>query len=756
MADEGAIIADLRAQLEVATAEAQASKAEAEAARKKEHASTRDTSLAEYLALYQKHCASPLHFEPTSERNTKGGITSPLGRITPTTVEPWTEFEDLQCRSYQELCEKLGDRELFPNKADVLGARRTIGEFLITSEMAITHYITSAVIPPVKEIVCRYVQKGGGEGQSSLGVSYTPRGDPEPATGKAFVSVDGVWNLGGPGSDRPIALAELKPPHKLTTEALRTALDDGNGKARKSFESQPIIQSPHAKNDPLYSVLAVFTQVFDHMMNSGTRFTYVDTGMARVFFEIRRREPTVLYYSLNVSSGEAIAEGRSTAVCQIALFLCRCLTAEKFDQNWIAEARINNGRFEIDLAAQLNYLSSQDSSASEVVEPNDDDYKPPRNPPKKRKRGNPHERDPSLQHREHDLEDDGDNDDSSLNRKQPGSRLQTKVTEPKAQYNTTSPSTTSSDRRRQNAGHAFLSDQITDEPCPPHACCVFCPAPESLQSYCTQVCLQRLTNSIASGLSRALDRTCPNVDRHSSSSSDHELSAETLCDLLRHQLRRSRDHAMDHLKIRGGVGHLFRVTLCSHGYTFVAKAVRADHVRALTREYAVYGKLRQLQAEFIPVCLGLIELETPYILPFPDTLTHLLLLSYSGPDLLSSEGPHLQPEELRSSAEATLKKLQDNGLQHCDVRKGNMLWNTERSRVFMVDFESSEFPGVPAAPPSPRVIWTPPRHMRNAAIDRVIRQARLFGKRKKQRVDEEERKKRINDADFAALRQEMK
>ncbi|KAF6233317.1 hypothetical protein HO173_008441 [Letharia columbiana] len=755
MSDDSATIADLRAQLEVAREKEHAAKAAALAAKEKEHASTGNTSLAEYLALYQEYFAYPLHCEPMSSRNTRGGVTSPLKRLTPTTVEPWTEFEDLQRRSYQELCEKLGNRELFPDKANLIGARGTVSSFLITSKEAITTYVRAAEIPPVKEIVCQYIQSGGGGEQSSLGVRYTPGGDPESAAGKVFVPVDGVWNRGGPGSDRPIALAELKPPHKLTTGALRTALDDGNGKARKSFESQPIIQSPHARNDPLYTVLAVFTQVFDEMISSGTEFAYVDTGMARVFFRIRRTESTVLYYSLDVSPREVIADARSTAVCQIALFLCRCLTVEKFDQNWIAEARASNSRFEVDPEAQLDMLASQDSSASEVITPSEDDYEPARNAPKKRKRANRHERDLLLHHGEHDSEDDGDNDDSSLNRQQPGVRLHAKATESEAQHSTTSPSTTSSDRRRQNAGHSFLSDQKTDEPCPPHACCVFCPASESGQPYCTQVCLQRLTNSTASGLSRALDRTCPNVDRHSLSSPDHELSAETLCDLLRHQLRRSRDHAMDHLKIRGGIGHLFRVTLCSYGYTFVAKAVREDHLRSLTREYAIYGKLRQLQAEFIPVCLGLIELETPYVLPFPDILTHLLLLSYSGPDLLSSEGPSLQPEELRSSAEATLKKLQINGLQHGDVRKGNMLWNTERSRVFMLDFESSEFPGVPAAPPSPRVIGTPPKRMRTAAIDRVIGQASSSSQRKKQRADEEKRKKILNDADFAGLRQEI-
>ncbi|KAM0798192.1 hypothetical protein BDR22DRAFT_891499 [Usnea florida] len=537
--------------------------AQIDAARADAHAARCNTTLTEYLALYQKHCAHELKFDPTSERNTKGDVAEPDKRLTPE--------------------KKLGGRELFPNEANIIGARPTIREFLITSEHGITRYVNAAEIPPVIEIVCQYVKNGGGDGQSSLGVSYTRRGDPEPATKKSFVPVDGVWNR------------EL---HWTTT-----------GKARRSFESKPIIQSPHPKNDCLYTVLAVFTQVFDYMITSGTPFAYVDTGMARVFFQICRTEPTVLYYGLDVSPKSVVAEPRSTAVCPIALFLCHCLTAEKVDRRWITTARESNCRWVVDPEAQLDLLSSHGSTAAEMFSPSDDENFEP-------------------------------------NQTRSGARYQAKFTESEAQH----------------------------------------------------------------GLSRSLDRACHNVDRHSSSSSNHELSAETLFDLLRNQLSRSRDHAMDYLKIRGGIGHLFRVSLCSHGYTFGAKAIRVDHVHALTREYAIYGKL-----------------QTPYILPFPHILTHLLLLSYSGPDLLSLEGPHLQPEDLRSSAEATLKKLQDNGLQHCNVRKGNILWNTERSRVFMVDFEEFEFPGVPAAPP--------PKRISDAAITRLIRQTRSSGKREKQRVD---------------------
>ena len=103
-------------------------------------------------------------------------------------------------------------------------------------------------------------------------MSFAPRGDPEEDTKSAFAPVDGVWNRGGQGSDQPITLAELKPPHKLTTSALHTALNDGNGRAQKGFGTKPVIDSPHAKIDSTYTITAVFAQVFDYMVESGMEF----------------------------------------------------------------------------------------------------------------------------------------------------------------------------------------------------------------------------------------------------------------------------------------------------------------------------------------------------------------------------------------------------------------------------------------------------------------------------------------------------
>jgi hypothetical protein len=217
---------------------------------------TRRTTFEEYLKLLQKHHAAGLSYDPDCPKNTRGGVTNPRHRITPTVIAPWDGFEEEQAATYQELCQAFRNKRLFPTESEIIGAQRTINEFLITSERGLTNYTDVAEVTPVKEIVNHSIALTHVDSLADLEVSFSPRGDPDEDTKAAFAPVDGVWIRGG-----PITLLELEPPHKLTVEALQTALDDGTGRSRRSFETESIINSPHTTSDPTYTVVAVFTQV---------------------------------------------------------------------------------------------------------------------------------------------------------------------------------------------------------------------------------------------------------------------------------------------------------------------------------------------------------------------------------------------------------------------------------------------------------------------------------------------------------------
>ena len=53
-------------------------------------------------------------------------------------------------------------------------------------------------------------------------------------------------------------------------------------------------------------------------------------------------------------------------------------------------------------------------------------------------------------------------------------------------------------------------------------------------------------------------------------------------------------------------------------------------------------------------------------------------------DMVSRMGRDLDLETARAAA-----VLRNRGVEHCDVRPPNVLWNTENSRVMLVDFERS-------------------------------------------------------------------
>lgn len=59
------------------------------------------TTLSEYLDLHQRLCATQLTFDPECPRNTRGGVTNPQDRVTPTIRTPWVEFGNLQTETYQ-------------------------------------------------------------------------------------------------------------------------------------------------------------------------------------------------------------------------------------------------------------------------------------------------------------------------------------------------------------------------------------------------------------------------------------------------------------------------------------------------------------------------------------------------------------------------------------------------------------------------------------------------------------------------------
>ena len=73
---------------------------------------------------------------------------------------------------------------------------------------------------------------------------------------------------------------------------------------------------------------------------------------------------------------------------------------------------------------------------------------------------------------------------------------------------------------------------------------------------------------------------------------------------LHRQLTRDRNSGFDQLHVCGRTGYLMKATLLSHGYTVVIKATTVEKQHRLQAEVDNYHRLRSLQGQHIPVCLG--------------------------------------------------------------------------------------------------------------------------------------------------------
>ncbi|RFU32574.1 hypothetical protein B7463_g3766, partial [Scytalidium lignicola] len=205
------------------------------------------------------------------------------------------------------------------------------------------------------------------------------------------------------------------------------------------------------------------------------------------------------------------------------------------------------------------------------------------------------------------------------------------------------------------------------------------------RQYCTQACLLGLVRK------HPLDDACPNVNAHraNGTSNYHRLGQKSLAKFLLRQLAQDPDNGCEPLGKQGARGALFRLTLESYGYTFVAKGTVAAFKGKLKHEGLVYQHLDEVQGEFIPVYIGNISLVRPFFLDVGVRIVHMLLMSWAGEQ--AREDLMLAMErDLAAETSEVATKLLNCGVEHRDIRPPNVLWNPEIRNVVLVDFERSE------------------------------------------------------------------
>ncbi|PNY21914.1 Uncharacterized protein TCAP_07188 [Tolypocladium capitatum] len=132
----------------------------------------------------------------------------------------------------------------------------------------------------------------------------------------------------------------------------------------------------------------------------------------------------------------------------------------------------------------------------------------------------------------------------------------------------------------------------------------------------------------------------------------------------------------------GAIGLLFKLELAPYGYTFVGKGTLSGYLRRLEHESRVYARLDRLQGKVVPVYLGIVQLARGYVLPGGARVVDMMLMSWGGEEALDVGAPDLTAEVRRSS-----QAVWAEGVYHGDERGPNLLWNDERRRVMLIDFD---------------------------------------------------------------------
>ncbi|KAK2796241.1 hypothetical protein FQN50_009631 [Emmonsiellopsis sp. PD_5] len=616
------------------------------------------TTFLVYLQLIEEKLRSTLLVEPDPTKLASGSVTDVQGKYYPRRVCQWKDFDKRRDQTFKQFTEAFSDASLFPSKTDVQGVQRDLSPATRKDEQDIRPFVRSAWEKPAQRLVQAYLRHTKDTKTTSFFfqnnayslsnkdiITNTTDADENEAPPRKKRSPDrktkGVPDRWGirelPGEICiTVFVGEYKAAHKVTHGTFKRVFSSAGEDL--FLDTLKRLSSPFVDTEKEHIIVArVLCQTFHYMIIAGLKYGYVTSGEALVFLMLDENDPQTLYYHLS-SVGDSVGDPPSRnldvqygPVSQLSTFAMLSLESEPQSPQWVQDAKSQLYQWPV-LPMDLMLT----------------------NPPLRLKSSC---RDPSFGETYTSSSDEGHKDTDTDYRPPP---------QPRKQMSQLQSTETEADRRRSSR-----TQRNTQRPTLP---------------YCTQACLVGLSQG------RPVDRSCPNVTIHAqgSSSPTHLISKEKLCILVRNQLARNLDEnceCLDRLGLFGAVGVLLKITLTGYGYTFVAKGVQAVDEKLLFDEARVYAHLSKLQGVTIPVHLGNIKLVHTYPLVSCATITSMMFMSWAGKSLHSKDyGPDVNIE---FQQQRSIEELAAAGLVHDDLRRANLVWNQERQRVMVIDFDQS-------------------------------------------------------------------
>ncbi|KAF2216027.1 hypothetical protein CERZMDRAFT_15940, partial [Cercospora zeae-maydis SCOH1-5] len=658
---------------------------------------TRRTTLAEFLELCH-NLSTSISVVTDASSSTRGDVTDPTERLCPRTIVPssddwhletWARIPD-ECSFITAL--QFPTRQVFEHVKEHLPR--------VSSEPSLQRFHSQAVDDMVKDMIARAAEDAevrdalqlqytvdmqdhsniGDEGNAQLSANMQNlrlaqnekrrARDQSPFRHKGTPDQYYIATYDDDKSRRAIVAIEAKAPHKLSHRTVFRGLE-------KSIDvfKDVVNNTEEPEEEDGYDrwwcrrlMTAVVVQLYSQMVHKRIRRGCVITGDAYVYVRLDD-DPSVAKVQVHIPRLDYDQNDpfrlHHTAVARMFAFVVDAASQPPPSQSWSTSTLSPWKEGSVgDIIRQM-----PDSVKSNT---NDSTYRPARiakfvRSPIKTRSCKPAES--TARADTQSSESDGDHDvpesPSVMRRRRQKQSSQQKRERGRAGSTSGYGAASSAGQRRHDSLEPGLQDESNGIQKAP---------------YCSHACLKRLVAGTA------VDPHCPNQSFHPSAVP----TLQEFLNLVKHQLRTDTGPDADCMELSrsGAHGTLFKIRLSSHGYTFVAKAVRARDSTTLSEELARYDDMRHLQGDIVPVSLGIVELDLAYR-SGTLVLSHALLLSYGGAQLdAEMNAPHRHL--FAALGQAALSKLHLCGVLHGDMGLRNILFDPDTRKLMFIDFERSK------------------------------------------------------------------
>jgi hypothetical protein len=644
------------------------------------------TTFQEFLRACHDNIHQALSIETDKSLTTKG-VTSSKNKYYPKRLKPWDDYPRIQQEYFNEILDHLQPPDkpaprLFSSIDNIEYTGRRLGGRKLASEKDLESYERFAVEEMVTDVIS---QSGNGtkvvfdnhtnslsdmdrdvqamqiqtppetspQSSRSPSPASAPESRPIRSTADQFCIYKDVY-----GKRQLSLVVEYKPAHKLSTGNLLGGFRPMD--LEKEIHQRytiPTNEEEKAQYNADNLVAAVATQIFHEMIRTGLSYSYITTGQVFVILHIKADEPRSLYYHVAVPEEDVHDKnlGFQSSQTAIAQVLSLCLLAFKSEPRSLKWREEIMGKLKMSKPDYEAILRNMPESERKLTPKSAKGaYKgrkstQVRSPYRLRSRVNCNPSD--IREPPASSEEDSDEPGSPSEAKQSGQKKNKR---------------SHSEGQREAPKDESNNKQDTTE-----------------RQYCTQGCL--------SGIARGslLDENCPNVSEHRKSGQQHTVNPAEFASLVQEQLNQDLDNNFESLGIQGSRGALFKIILASHGYVFIGKGTVKTFKRFLLHEGAVYRHLESLQGIAVPVYLGNIDLLNGYYLDIGADIIHILLISWGGRGIATDE--RQSSSTINNELLRTVAQVRGMGIDQADLEPRNVLWNPEKRRIMLIDFERAQW-----------------------------------------------------------------